>query len=87
MFLVLTIRYINSYKRPWLIKREGGEYEQHAHMRTKKDALKVKELIELNKYSDKRDYQIAIQRLLTINEFKNLKRKPHYININKGIKK
>lgn len=53
-------------------------------MKTKKDALKVKELIELNKYPNNKEYQTAVQRLLTAEEFRNLKRKPHYININKG---
>ncbi|MET3616742.1 hypothetical protein ABID14_000362 [Peptoniphilus olsenii] len=66
----LTIKYLHNLDRPWLLKREHGKYRQHAHMRTKKDAIKVRQLIDLNKYPLCRDYKIAMQRLLTEEEFK-----------------
>jgi len=59
----LTLRYIPNLERPWLLKREGGAYEQHAHF-----------------------FKIAMQRLLTEEEFKSLEKKQRYININKGCR-
>ncbi|MDD7319288.1 MAG: hypothetical protein PUG74_11550 [Prevotellaceae bacterium] len=67
-------------ERPWLIKRVGGKYEQHAHLRTKKDALKVRNLIDCGKYPYNKKYKIAIQRLLTEEEFKSLDKKDRYFN-------
>lgn len=74
-------------ERPWLIKREGGEYKQHAHLKTKRDAIKVRQLIDANKYPYCHDYKIAIQRLLTEEEFKKLDKKQRYFNVNKGFKR
>ena len=83
----LTIRYIETCKeRPWLIKRENGTYRQHAHLHTKKDALKVRQLIDSNKYPYSRNYKIAMQRLLTEEEFKKLDKKQRYFNVQKGRK-
>lgn len=33
-------------EKPWLVVRENGEYKQHAHLRTKQEALKVRNLID-----------------------------------------
>lgn len=74
-------------ERPWLIRREGGKYGQHAHMRTKKDAEKVRALIDMEKYPYNKDFKVAMQRLLTEEEFKGLKKKPRYFNPQKGHKK
>ena len=82
----LSIKYLSKLERPWLIKREGGKYEQHAHMHTKKDALKVRQLIDNNKYPYNKDYKTAIQRLLTEEEFKKLNKKQRYYN-KQGVKK
>lgn len=67
-------------ERPWLIVREGGEYEQHAHLRTKKEALKVRNLIDRWVYPYNKNYKIAVQRLLTEEEFKSLDKKDRYFN-------
>lgn len=67
-------------ERPWLIAREGGEYEQHAHLRTKKEALKVRNLIDRWVYPYNKNYKIAVQRLLTEEEFKSLDKKDRYFN-------
>lgn len=67
-------------ERPWLIVREDGEYSQHAHMRTKKEALKVRNLIDHWVYPYNKNYKTAIQRLLTEEEFKSLDKKDRYFN-------
>lgn len=83
----LTIKYLeNCDDRHWIIIREGGEYKQHAHMHTKKDAERVRQLIDLNKYPYCDDYKVAMQRLLTEEEFKKLKKKQRYLNSNKGCR-
>ncbi len=84
--MLLEIRYIKNYDRPWLIKRVDGNYNQHSHLKSKKDAIKVKEMIEINKFPIKKDQQLAVQRLLTDDELRRLNRKQKYININNYIK-
>lgn len=79
----LTIKYLQNLERPWLIKRENGTYEQHAHCFTKKDAEKIRNLIDINKYPYSKSYQKAMQRLLTKEEYKNLNRKDYYFNTKK----
>ena len=66
---------------------EGGKYEQHAHMHTKEDALKVRELIDSWKYPHCKEYKIAMLRLLGEEKFKTLKKKDRYINSQKGARK
>lgn len=47
----LTIKYYPKLpKRKWILIREGGAYEQHAHFLCKKDAENVRRLIDGNKY-------------------------------------
>ncbi len=55
-------------------------------MRKKRDVEEVKHLIEIRKYPNNKDQRIAMQRLLTDDEFRNLNKKQKYININKGIR-
>ena len=77
----LSIKFKPSCEeRPWLLKREGGEYEQHAHLKTKKDAIKVRNLIDIGKYPYCKDYKIAMQRILTEEENKKLDKKERYFN-------
>lgn len=83
----ISIKYLESLDRPWLIKRVHGFYEQHAHMYTRKDAVKVRELIDANRYPYRREYKTAMQRLLTEEEFKQLDKKQRYYNVNKGSKR
>ena len=86
MIMKLTIKYYSKLpKRKWLLKREGGAYEQHAHFLCKKDALNVRRLIDSKKYPYNKKYKIAMQRILTEEEFKSLNSKPMYRNVNKGI--
>lgn len=72
-------------ERPWLVVRVGGSYEQHAHLKTKTDALKVRNLIDVGKYPYCKDYKIAMQRLLTEEEFKKLDKKQRYFNCKKKV--
>lgn len=67
-------------ERPWLVVRVGGKYGQHSHLKTRKDALKVRNLIDVGKYPYSKDYKIAMQRLLTEEEFKKLDKKQRYHN-------
>lgn len=47
----LTIKYYPKLaERKWMLIREGGAYEQHAHFLCKKDAIIVRRLIDRNKY-------------------------------------
>lgn len=71
--------------RPWLIKREGGSYDQHAHMHTKKDALRVRQIIDAEKYPYCKEYKTAVQRLLSEEEFKKLHKKQRYFNSQRGL--
>lgn len=81
----LSILYKPKCKdRPWLIKRVGGRYDQHAHMCTKKDAEKVRNLIDVGKYPYNKNFKTAMQRLLTEDEMKKLKKKSRYFNSQKG---
>lgn len=83
----LSIRYKpRCNDRPRLIKREGGRYEQHAHLKSKKDAEKVRRLIDIGKYPYNKDFKIAMQRLLTEEEFKKLDKKSRYVNNSKFSK-
>ncbi|MFQ7348325.1 MAG: hypothetical protein ACLRN4_00245 [Anaerococcus vaginalis] len=83
----LTIKYYPKLpKRKWILIREGGAYEQHAHFLCKKDAENVRRLIDGNKYPYNKKYKIAMQRILTEEEFKKLNKKQRYFNVNKGIK-
>lgn len=81
----LTIRHYSKLpKRKWILIRVGGTYDQHAHFLCKKDAENVRRLIDCGKYPYNKKYKIAMQRLLTEEEFKKLKKKPRYYCINKG---
>lgn len=83
----ISIKYLKHLERPWLLKRIGGAYEQHAHCFTKKDAEKIRHLIDINKYLYSKDYRIAMQRLMTEEEFKRLDKKQRYYNVQKGNKR
>ena len=82
----LTIKYYPKLpKRKWILIREGGAYEQHAHFLCKKDGENVRRLIDSNKYPYNKKYKLAMQRILT-EEFKKLRKKQRYYNVGKKIK-
>lgn len=76
----LSIIYYPKMKRPRLLKREHGEYEQHAHFYTKKEATKCRILIDSMVYPREKKYLIAVRRILTEEEFKKLNKRPRYCN-------
>ena len=83
----LTIKHCPNLERPWLLKREHGAYAQHAHFFTKKEAKMCRTLIDIGKYPTCAKYKIAIQRLLTEEEFKALNKKQRYLNPQKGYRR
>lgn len=70
--------------RKWLLKREHGEYNQHAHFFTLKEAKNCRKLIDNNKYPREKKYIYPMQRILTKKEFQQLKKKQRYMNVNGG---
>lgn len=82
----LSIRYKpRCYDRPWLIKRVNGKYGQHAHMRRKKDAVKLRNLLDKNLMPYSEEFKIAARRLLSEKEYKKLENSNS--KTYKGIKK
>ncbi|WP_100065123.1 hypothetical protein [Miniphocaeibacter massiliensis] len=80
----LSIIHTPKLERPYLLKREHGEYKQHAHFHTREMAEKCRRLIDNNKYPYSKELKIAVQRILTEEEFKKLNKKERYYNVNKG---
>lgn len=69
----LSIRYKpRCIDRPWLIKRVNGKYGQHAHMRRKKDAVKLRNLLDKNLMPYSKEFKTAAKRLLSEKEYKKL---------------
>lgn len=81
----LSIKYFPQMERAYLLKREHGLYEQHAHFYCYKDADRCRKLIDANLYPKNKKYFIAMKRILTDEEFKRLNRKPRYRNVSKGV--
>ena len=67
-------------KRPWLLKREHGKHEQHAHFYTKKEATKCRIFIDKKIYPREKKYLIAMKRILTEEEYKKLNKRPRHCN-------
>ena len=83
----LSIRRLSGrMDRPWLIVRKHGDYGQHAHMHTRRDADAVRRLIDSGRYPHCKEYKTAMQRLLSEEEFKMLDKKPRYFNPQRGPK-
>lgn len=78
--MLLEIREFDDFERPWLLKRKDGSYDQHAHFKKKQDAQRVKNLIEIGKYPNKKEDKYAMQRILSEEEFKALDKKQRYYN-------
>ena len=83
----LSIKYYPKMKRAYLLKREHGEYSQHAHFYTRKEAVKCRNLIDSMTYPYDKKYLIAMKRILTESEFKALNKKPRYYCVNKGCRR
>lgn len=76
----LSIIYYPKMKRPRLLKREHGKYEQHAHFYTKKEATECRILIDKQIYPREEKYLIAMKRILTEEEYKKLNKRPRHYN-------
>ena len=74
-------------ERPWLVTVDGGEYSQHAHMRTREDALKVRALIDAWRYPYCHEYKTAMLRLLGEEDFKTLRKRDRYFNSQRGVRR
>lgn len=74
----ISIRHLENLHRPWLIYRLGGAYQQHAHCRTKAEALHIRKLIDCKRYPEEEEHRVAVRRLLTEEEIRQLNRKPRY---------
>lgn len=83
----LSIIHYPKMEREWLLKREHGEYSQHAHFFTKKEAVQCRKLIDAMVYPRQKKFLIAMKRILTEEEFKMLNEKLRYYNVNKGVKR
>lgn len=82
----LSIRYKpRCDERPWLLVRVGGEYSQHAHLKTKKDAVKLRNLLDKNLMPYSEEFKTAARRLLSEKEYKKLENSNS--KAYKGIKK
>ena len=66
---------------------DGGKYEQHAHMRTRDDALRVRALIDAWRYPYCKEYKIAMLRLLGEEDFKTLNKRDRYFNSQKVMRR
>ena len=82
----LTIIHTPNLKRPWLLKREEAHYNCHAHFCEREDAEMVIKLIKANKYPIEAEYREAMQRILSPQEYRRLRKKTPYRNINKGVR-
>lgn len=82
----LSIYHYPKMERAWLLKREHGEYSQHAHFYTKKEAECCRRLIDACKYPREEKYRVAMQRILTEEEFRGLNRKPRFYKKNCGVR-
>lgn len=77
----LSIIHLPRLSNPWLLKRLHGEYKQHAHFETRRDAEQCRILIDKREYPYNKKYRYAVQRILTVEEFKRLNKKPKYKNV------
>lgn len=82
----LSIYHYPKMNRQYLLKREHGDYDQHAHFFTKKEAVQCRKLIDAMVYPRQKKFLIAMKRILTEEEFKMLNKKPRYYNVNKGVR-
>lgn len=80
--MILTIKYLPHLERNWLLKRINGKYSQHAHFYTQKEAILCRTLIDNKRYPTNKKYWIAMKRILTEREFKNLNKKPKCVRRN-----
>lgn len=78
---------IKQNSRGCVIVRTGGEYSQHAHIKTLDGCVTLIRLIDKNKLPNNRYLQGSCKRLLTSEEYEQLKPcKQMYYNVNRGVR-
>ena len=78
---------IKRNSRGYIVIRKGGAYSQHAHISTLKVCHDLIKLIELNKLPRGRYLKGSCKRLLTEEEYNQLRpSKQMYYNVNKGVR-
>ena len=66
----------------WIVKRINGAYRQHAHFKDEEGCERLLKFLKANKLPYNKYYRGSCKRLLTNNEYKNLKpSKDRYYNI------
>ena len=80
---------IKKTSRDYVVIRINGEYQQHAHFKKSSGARKIIELIEHGKLPTKKYFIDAAKRLLTEEEFEQLRggKKQKYYNVNRGTRR
>lgn len=65
------------------------DYANHAHFDSIKGAQIVLKAIEKNMLPNKEYFRVSCKRLLSKEQYEGMrsKSKPHYINVNKGVRK
>ena len=73
---------IKRTSHDYVVIRIGGTYDQHSHFRNKSGARKIIELLTHNQLPTKKYFKDAAKRLLTEEEYKQLKggKKQKYYN-------
>ena len=75
----LSIKYFPHIKdNKWMLIREHGTYDQHAHFSSEKEARQCRKLIDSRSYPRNKKYKIAIKRILTKEEFSKLNIRSKY---------
>ena len=78
---------IKQNSRGYILIRKHGEYSQHAHLKSLKACNDLIKLIELNKLPRGRYLKGSCKRLLTEEEYNQLRPgKQMYYNVNKGVR-
>lgn len=78
---------IKQNSRGFILIRKGGEYSQHSHHKTLRSCRELIKLIELNKLPKSKYLKGSCQRLLTMEEYNQLRpSKQMYCNVNKGVR-
>ena len=78
---------VKKSHKDYIVIRVGGEYSQHSHHKTIRGCNELIKLIECNKLPRSKYLRGSCQRLLTQEEYDQLKpSKQMYININKGVR-
>ena len=81
---------IKRTNRDYVLIRKNGTYEQHAHFKRRSGAEKAITLIKLMVIPKSEYFRIALKRLLTEEEYSQLRVKPvkdRYYNVGKKVRR